>query len=239
MPKPKVLFFVEGFTDIRFAVMTPEMAAAMQGEIVQMQAAMQQALMKAWRLPELLVKISDDHASNHPQVQAMGIMQPVDYPGIARPAPVADVPIWMSETRRVPRQRAPTIGEHTEQQGTDRDRRAGGERGDGTEGHRVGGAALVGREGHELLDVVEGGAVGLQRVPHRREVVVLGLPRRDLGGVPRGAPVVEARDEVVDPAVKQSVEAFQTRRRVGARRDDVVEEPIERGLQGGCLQVRP
>jgi len=32
-------------------------------------ADVQQALMKAWRLPELLVKISDDHASHHPQVR--------------------------------------------------------------------------------------------------------------------------------------------------------------------------
>ncbi len=32
-------------------------------------ADLQQALMKAWRLPELLVKISNDHASNHPQVR--------------------------------------------------------------------------------------------------------------------------------------------------------------------------
>ena len=32
-------------------------------------ADLQQALMKAWRLPELLVKISDDHASHHPQVR--------------------------------------------------------------------------------------------------------------------------------------------------------------------------
>lgn len=30
---------------------------------------LQQALMKAWRLPELLVRISDDHASNSPQVR--------------------------------------------------------------------------------------------------------------------------------------------------------------------------
>ncbi len=32
-------------------------------------ADVQQALMKAWRLPELLVKITDDHASHHPQVR--------------------------------------------------------------------------------------------------------------------------------------------------------------------------
>lgn len=59
--------------------------------------------------------LSPQQALDHPQVQALGIMQPVDYPGIARPAPVADVPIWLSETQRAPRVRAPTIGEHTEQ----------------------------------------------------------------------------------------------------------------------------
>jgi HD-like signal output (HDOD) protein len=32
-------------------------------------SALQQALMKAWRLPELLVRISDDHASAQPQVR--------------------------------------------------------------------------------------------------------------------------------------------------------------------------
>ena len=59
--------------------------------------------------------LSPQQALDHPQVQAMGLMQPVDYPGLARPAPVADVPVWLSETQRVPRQRAPTIGEHTDQ----------------------------------------------------------------------------------------------------------------------------
>jgi crotonobetainyl-CoA:carnitine CoA-transferase CaiB-like acyl-CoA transferase len=59
--------------------------------------------------------LSPQQALDHPQVQALGIMQPVDYPGIARPAPVANVPIWLSETQAVPRVRAPLIGEHTEQ----------------------------------------------------------------------------------------------------------------------------
>ena len=58
--------------------------------------------------------LSPQQALDHPQVQAMGILQPVMYPGLAKPAPVADVPIWLSETKAVPRQRAPTIGEHTE-----------------------------------------------------------------------------------------------------------------------------
>ncbi|MES2714797.1 MAG: CoA transferase [Pseudomonadota bacterium] len=58
--------------------------------------------------------LSPQQALDHPQVQAMGILQPVMYPGLRLPAPVADVPIWLSETKAVPRQRAPTIGEHTE-----------------------------------------------------------------------------------------------------------------------------
>jgi crotonobetainyl-CoA:carnitine CoA-transferase CaiB-like acyl-CoA transferase len=59
--------------------------------------------------------LSPQQSLDHPQVQALGLMQPVDYPGLARPAPVADVPIWLSETQRAPRVRAPTIGEHTDQ----------------------------------------------------------------------------------------------------------------------------
>ena len=58
--------------------------------------------------------LSPQQALEHPQVQALGLMQPVDYPGLRVPAPVANVPIWMSETQAVPRQRAPLIGEHTD-----------------------------------------------------------------------------------------------------------------------------
>lgn len=50
---------------------------------------------------------------DHPQVQALGILQDTDYPGLPRPAPVAAVPIWMSETKPVKRRRPPTLGEHT------------------------------------------------------------------------------------------------------------------------------
>ncbi len=45
----------------------------------------------------------------------MGFFQPVAYPGMATPAPVARVPIWLSETQGTIRHRAPTIGEHTDQ----------------------------------------------------------------------------------------------------------------------------
>ena len=58
--------------------------------------------------------LSPQQSLDHPQVQALGLMQPVDYPGLRVPAPVANVPIWLSETQAVPRQRAPLIGEHTD-----------------------------------------------------------------------------------------------------------------------------
>jgi crotonobetainyl-CoA:carnitine CoA-transferase CaiB-like acyl-CoA transferase len=50
-----------------------------------------------------------------PHVQAMGFFQPLDYPGMAKPAPIAKVPIWMSENQGTIRHRAPTLGEHTDQ----------------------------------------------------------------------------------------------------------------------------
>ncbi len=59
--------------------------------------------------------LSPQQALDHPQVQALGLLQPTDYPGLAMPAPVAAVPIWMSETQPVERQRAPLLGEHTDE----------------------------------------------------------------------------------------------------------------------------
>jgi crotonobetainyl-CoA:carnitine CoA-transferase CaiB-like acyl-CoA transferase len=49
-----------------------------------------------------------------PQVTAMGFFQPVDYPGLPRPAPVAKAPVWLSATPGGIRHRAPRLGEHTE-----------------------------------------------------------------------------------------------------------------------------
>ena len=49
-----------------------------------------------------------------PHIRAMGFFQPVDYPGMAKPAPIAKVPVWLSDTPGSIRQRAPTIGEHTD-----------------------------------------------------------------------------------------------------------------------------
>jgi crotonobetainyl-CoA:carnitine CoA-transferase CaiB-like acyl-CoA transferase len=45
----------------------------------------------------------------------MRFMLPVDYPGLPRPAPVADMPVRLSETPGGIRHRAPVLGEHTEE----------------------------------------------------------------------------------------------------------------------------
>ena len=58
--------------------------------------------------------LSPQQALDHPQVQALGLLQPMPYPGMAVPAPVAAVPLWMSQTAPVMRQRAPLLGEHTD-----------------------------------------------------------------------------------------------------------------------------
>lgn len=50
-----------------------------------------------------------------PHAQARELFKPVDYPGLPRPAPVADIPVRLSATPGGIRQRPPTLGEHTEQ----------------------------------------------------------------------------------------------------------------------------
>ncbi|HUH86113.1 MAG TPA: CoA transferase [Stellaceae bacterium] len=50
-----------------------------------------------------------------PQVQAMGFLQSLDYPGLPRPAPVARAPVWLSATPGAIRHRAPLLGEHTDE----------------------------------------------------------------------------------------------------------------------------
>jgi crotonobetainyl-CoA:carnitine CoA-transferase CaiB-like acyl-CoA transferase len=50
-----------------------------------------------------------------PQVNAMGFFQPLEFPGAPRPAPVAKVPVHLSETPGAIRRRAPLLGEHTEE----------------------------------------------------------------------------------------------------------------------------
>ena len=47
-------------------------------------------------------------------VRASGFLRDIAFPGTARPAPVADTPIRLSETPGAIRSRAPLLGEHTE-----------------------------------------------------------------------------------------------------------------------------
>ena len=54
-------------------------------------------------------------ALDHPQVQAMKLLEPLDYPGLPRPAPVGRVPLSMTLTGAAIRHRAPRLGEHTDQ----------------------------------------------------------------------------------------------------------------------------
>ena len=50
-----------------------------------------------------------------PHVKAMGFLKPMDFPGMAKPAPVAGTPVKLSATPGTVRHRAPTLGEHTGQ----------------------------------------------------------------------------------------------------------------------------
>jgi crotonobetainyl-CoA:carnitine CoA-transferase CaiB-like acyl-CoA transferase len=49
-----------------------------------------------------------------PHIKAVGFLQPTEFPGAPRPAPIAKVPVWLSETPGSIRRRAPTLGEHTD-----------------------------------------------------------------------------------------------------------------------------
>ena len=53
-------------------------------------------------------------ALDDPQVGALGLLQPLDFPGLPKPAPVAKVPLTMSLSEGGIRHRAPLLGEHTE-----------------------------------------------------------------------------------------------------------------------------
>jgi crotonobetainyl-CoA:carnitine CoA-transferase CaiB-like acyl-CoA transferase len=58
--------------------------------------------------------LKPQQALDDPHVKAMAFFQPVDYPGLPRPAPLAKTPVRLSETPAEIRNRAPTLGEHTD-----------------------------------------------------------------------------------------------------------------------------
>ncbi len=70
------------------------------------------AELEAARLPCGPV-LSPQEALDHEHIRAMRFMLAVDYPGLPKPAPVADTAVRLSETPGGVRQRAPVLGEHT------------------------------------------------------------------------------------------------------------------------------
>lgn len=50
-----------------------------------------------------------------PHVQARGLFKHVEYPGVAKPIPIADTPVRLSDTPGGIRHRAPLLGEHTDE----------------------------------------------------------------------------------------------------------------------------
>lgn len=53
-------------------------------------------------------------ALHQPQVAAMGLVEPADYPGTAAPAPVIRAPMQLSANAKAAMQRAPQAGEHSD-----------------------------------------------------------------------------------------------------------------------------
>ena len=75
-----------------------------------------------------------------PHIKAMGFFQPIEFPGAPRPAPVAKVPVWLSETPGAIRRRAPLLGEHTDEILAEL-------------GYDAGGRSPPAREGRDLIEI--------------------------------------------------------------------------------------
>jgi len=59
--------------------------------------------------------LSPQQVLDDPHVNEKGLLKPMAFPGAKRPAPVMQTPVELSATPGQIRQRAPTLGEHTEQ----------------------------------------------------------------------------------------------------------------------------
>lgn len=58
--------------------------------------------------------LTPQQAIDDPHVRAARFLREIDFPGLPKPAPVADTPVRLSRTPGGIRQRAPTLGEHTD-----------------------------------------------------------------------------------------------------------------------------
>ena len=59
--------------------------------------------------------LKPQEALEHPQVQAMGLLHPVAWPGMDRPAMVPQAPVWLSETPALPPTEQARTGQHTDE----------------------------------------------------------------------------------------------------------------------------
>lgn len=71
------------------------------------------AAMEEARLPAGPI-MSPQEVLEDPHIEAKGLFQPIDYPGLDKPAPIMQTPVELSETPGEIRHRAPTLGEHTD-----------------------------------------------------------------------------------------------------------------------------
>lgn len=94
----------------RHAALVSERAGAWCAERTTAQALL--ALEEA-RVPAGPV-LSPQEAHDDPQVQAMGVLNPIEYPGLPRAAPVVGTPVVLSETPGRITRRPPLLGEHTD-----------------------------------------------------------------------------------------------------------------------------
>lgn len=71
------------------------------------------AAMEEARLPAGPI-MSPQEVLEDPHIEAKGLFQAIEYPGLDKPAPIMQTPVELSETPGEIRHRAPTLGEHTD-----------------------------------------------------------------------------------------------------------------------------
>ena len=94
--------------------LAPILSERMQAWCAERTTAQAIAELEAARIPAGPV-YSPQEALEDPHVRAAGFLQAVDYPGLQAPAPLAATPVRLSRTPGEIRERAPELGEHTEE----------------------------------------------------------------------------------------------------------------------------
>lgn len=90
-----------------------ELSAIMQDWCILRTSDAAIAELAAARVPAAPVVRPAD-ALSHPQVAAMGLVEPAAYPGTPAPAPVIRAPVQLSASAKAPPARAPQVGEHSD-----------------------------------------------------------------------------------------------------------------------------